>query len=676
MKDPNSNRDIGPRTGTPLWLYMFVTTVAGAGLLFLATRELGPHRLLDLAGEPLLWVLLVLIVVGELRPVATTDQPPGSGVPTALPFTFALVITYGMPVAALLQAAATAVAGTARRHAPHRVAFNAAQYTLSLGVADAVLRLIHPVSGPAPWLPTGVELPAVVLAGVAYFTVNRILVLCAVAMHERVPLSQVMCTGLGKQLFVNGVMLSLAPLVAVAMVHSVLYVPLFAFPLSALYIGALLLVRRDHQANHDQLTGLANRTLLSQRAHREIENAAHRGTEVGLLLIDLDRFKEVNDTFGHATGDRLLQAVARRLAHSVRPGDLVARLGGDEFAVLLPQVRGAAFAAEVAARLRDTLAEPVRIDGTDFDLEASIGIALHPHDAPDFALLLKRADVAMYVAKAARTGIEAYDPSKDRNSTARLSMYGELRRGIAEGALELHYQPRVSLKDGRPLGLEALVRWRHSTRGLLPPEEFMPVVEQSNLSRAFTGQILDTALARAAQWRQDGHDLPVAVGLRARDLLDPTLPAIITAALRENELPADRLILEIGEQAVAAEPEVSSEAITRLSELGVGLALDDFGTGHFTLAQLAGLPLDEIRLHETFTARLTDGSPDGPTIVRAAVVLAHALGLRTAAEGLHSPELAHAAFRSRCHSGQGSYFSRPLSADEVGPWLETHYVRN
>ena len=676
MKDPNSNRDIGPRIGTPLWLYMLVTTVAGAGLLVLANKELGPHRLLELAGEPLLWVLLILIVVGELRPVPVTDQPPGNGVTTALPFTFALVITYGLPVGALLQVAATAVAGTARSHAPHRIAFNAAQYTLSLGVADAVLRLSHPVSGPDPWVPTGIELPAVVLAGVAYFMVNRILVLCAVAMHERVPLNQVMFKGIGQQAFVNAVMIGLAPLVAVSMAHSVLYVPLFALPLGAFYIGALLLVRRDHQANHDQLTGLANRTLLSERAHREIDNAEQRGTEVGLLLIDLDRFKEVNDTFGHATGDRLLQAVARRLTHSVRPGDLVARLGGDEFAVLLPQVRGAAFAAEVAARLRDALAEPVRVDGTDLDLEASIGIALHPHDAPDFALLLKRADVAMYVAKAARTGIEAYDPGKDRNSTARLSMYGELRRGIAEGALELHYQPRVRLKDDRPLALEALVRWRHPTRGLLPPEEFMPVVEQSNLSRAFTGQILDTALARAAQWREDGHDLPVAVGLRARDLLDPTLPATITAALRENGLPADRLVLEIGEHTLATETEVIGEAITRLSELGVGLALDDFGTGHFTLAQLAKLPLDEVRLHETFTARLTDGSLDGPTIVRAAVVLVQSLGMRAAAEGLHGPELAHAAFRSRCHSGQGHFFSPPLSADEVDPWLTARYARH
>src|SRR5699024_10258983 len=239
-----------------------------------------------------------------------------------------------------------------------------------------------------------------------------------------------------------------------------------------------------------------------------------------------------------------------------------------------------------------------------------------------------------------------------------------------------HYQPRVSLKDGRPLGLEALVRWRHPTRGLLPPEEFVPIVEKSNLSRAFTGQILNIALTQVARWREDGQDLPVAVGLGARALLHPTLPPSGLTAVRENGLPADRLVLEIGEHALAIEPEASGEAITRLSEIGVGLALEGFGTGYFTLAQLAGLPLDEVRLHETFTARLTHGSIDGPTLVRRARALAPALGVRAAAEGLHNQELVDAALRVRCHGGQGSYFSRPLSADEVLPWLEGRYVRH
>ncbi|WP_017580655.1 putative bifunctional diguanylate cyclase/phosphodiesterase [Nocardiopsis valliformis] len=672
MKDPIGTRDIGPRIGTPLWLYMAAATVAGAALLGVSSLELGLEQLVDLAKEPLIWVLLCMVILGELRPIAMPGQAPGSGAPTSLPFTFALVIFYGLPVAALLQCAATVVAGTARGHAAHRTAFNAAQYVLSLGVADAVLRLTLPEIVTTPWVPVGGELIAVALAGAASFLVNRVLVLCAVAMHERASLYQVMFKGLGQQVYVNAVLLSLSPLIVLAMTHSVLYVPLFAFPLGALYTSALLSVKRDHQANHDELTGLANRKLLTVRARREIEDARQRGNRVGLLLLDLDRFKEVNDTLGHPTGDRLLQTLAHRLTHSVRPGDLVARLGGDEFAILLPKVRDNASAREVALRLKGALAEPVRLDGMDFDLQVSTGIALYPDDAPSFELLMQRADVAMYVAKADRTGVESYDPGKDRNSTARLSMYSELRRGLAEGALEMHYQPKVTLADDRPVGLEALARWRHPVRGLLTPDEFMPVIEHSNLFRAFTGQVLDITLARIALWRREGLHLPVAVNLGVRELLDPDLPESIASALREHGVPPDQLVLEISERTLIADPEAATAALRRLRSLGVGLSLDDFGTGHFTLAQLAGLPMDEVKIHESFTARLVDGTPNGRTIVRGAIALVKALGMHPTAEGVQTRELAEAARETGCHTAQGHYLAPPMRARDVMSWVAAH----
>ncbi|WP_150237358.1 putative bifunctional diguanylate cyclase/phosphodiesterase [Nocardiopsis quinghaiensis] len=670
MKDPISTRDIGPRVGTPLWLYMLGTTAAGAGLLALSALGLSVDELRTLAIQPLIWVLLCMIVLGELRPVSIPGQPPGNGVPTSLPFSFALVIQYGLPVAALIQVVATLVAGFARGHASHRAAFNAAQYTLSLGVADAVLRLLVPVLVQGARFSAAGELATVALAGAAYFVTNRVLVLCAVAMHERISLRQTMSRGLGQQARINVVLLSLAPLVVVAMNHSVLYVPLFVLPLGALYTSALLSVKRDHQANHDELTALANRKLLTVRARQEIAHARQRGGGVvGLLLLDLDRFKEVNDTLGHPIGDRLLQTVARRLTYSVRPGDLVARLGGDEFAVLLPQIRDTAAAHEVASRLNGALTEPVRMDGMEFDLQASIGIALFPHDAPDFALLMQRADVAMYVAKADRTGVESYDPGKDRNSTARLSLYGELRRGLSEGALEMHYQPKVSLDDEHPVGLEALARWRHPSRGLLTPEEFMPVVEQSNLCRAFTAQVLDITLTHAALWRDEGMVLPVAVNLGVRELLDPELPDTVAAALREHGVEPHQLVLEVGEHALITDPDAATEAVHRFRGLGVGLALDDFGTGHFTLAQLAGLPLDEVKIHESFTARLVDRSGGGHTVVRAAIALVKALGMRATAEGVQNAELVRAARDTGCQSAQGRYFAPPLAAREVAGWV-------
>ncbi|MBR8740475.1 bifunctional diguanylate cyclase/phosphodiesterase [Nocardiopsis sp. MG754419] len=676
MKDPIGTRDIGPRVGTPLWLYMVGATAAGAFLLGVSVLGLGPDQLFLHAREPLVWVMLCMVVLGELRPIAMPGQAPGSGAPTSLPFTFALVIFYGLPIAALVQCTATVVAGVVRTHAAHRTAFNAAQYVLSLGVADAVLRLVMPGIITTPGVPVGGEIAAVALAGAASFTVNRILVLCAVAMHERVPLRQVMFKGLRQQILVSMVLLSLAPLIVIAMTHSVLYVPLFALPLGALYTSSLLLVKRDHQANHDELTGLANRKLLTVRSRREIVRAHQNGARVGLLLLDLDRFKEVNDTLGHPTGDRLLQTLAHRLTHSVRPNDLVSRLGGDEFAILLPQVRDTESAREVALRLRGALAEPVRLDGMDFDLQVSTGIALYPDDATDFESLMQRADVAMYVAKSDRTGVESYDPGKDRNSTARLSMYSELRRGLAEGALEMRYQPKIGLADGLPVGFEALARWRHPARGLLTPDEFLPVIEHSNLFRAFTAQVLDITLARSARWHAEGLSLPVSVNLGVRELLCPDLPETVAAALREHGVAAERLVLEVGEQTLIADPEAATAAVERLRGLGVGLALDDFGTGHFTLAQLVGLPLDEVKIHESFTARLADGDSHGHTVVRASITLVRALGMRATAEGVSTAPLAEAARESGCHAAQGHHFAAPMDPREVLPWWSAHGTEN
>ncbi len=259
-------------------------------------------------------------------------------------------------------------------------------------------------------------------------------------------------------------------------------------------------VQREHQAHHDELTGLCNRKLLVRRTGEALAQAAAAGTRTGFVLLDLDRFKEVNDTLGHPVGDRLLRIVARRLSRSVRPGDIVARLGGDEFAVLLPSVREASAAREVAVRLRAALAEPIRLDGMTFEIEASCGIALYPDDATGFEVLMQHADVAMYLAKERRSGVERYVADSDRNSPARLALLGDLRRGLDRGELELQFQPKVTLSDQQTVGMEALVRWQHPARGLMNPDEFMPLVEQSYLMRDLTTQVVDRALAQAAIW--------------------------------------------------------------------------------------------------------------------------------------------------------------------------------
>lgn len=670
MKDPTSTRDVGPRVGTPLWLYFASTTVAGCVLLVVSLIWLGADRLQVFATEPLVWVLLCMVIIGELRPIAA-QRPTGGNAPTSLPFSFALVIYHGLPIAGLVQAVGSLLAGVTRGQEPHRIAFNIAQYTLSFGVADAVIQLAYPRTPLVPWVPQGSGLVMVVLAAGAYFVTNLLLVECAVAMHERIPLHRVLMKDLGYRLFVAGVLLSLAPLVVIAMAHSIWLVPLFFFPLAALYSSASLSVKREYQANHDELTGLANRKLLILRTQEALSEAQERRQCVGLLLLDLDRFKEVNDTLGHPTGDRLLQTVAYRLTHSVRPGDLVARLGGDEFAVLLPQVRDAASAREVAARLRVALAEPLRLDGMDFDLEASIGIALYPDHAPDFELLMQRADVAMYVAKEQRTGVELYAPHKDRNSAARLSLFGELRRALIENELEMFYQPIVALADERVVALEALVRWRHRRRGILPPEEFVPMVEQSYLMRSFTHEVIEQTCAQAARWWSEGITLPVAINLSARELLDPTLPESIESGLRRYRLQPKALRLEISERALVSDAEAIIPAIMSLAELGVTVALDDFGTGYFTLARLNGLPVGEVKVDGSFVRHVIDDS-DSKVVVEAAVDLMNTLGLRAIAEGVEKAEQVEAVRALGCYAAQGRYFTPPLDAGAVTGWLLEH----
>jgi diguanylate cyclase (GGDEF)-like protein len=669
MKVPNDSRDIHPRIGSPLWLYMVSVTAVGASALVLAVVRLSMAGLSHLLTEPLFWVIAGLALMGEGRPLV----PPGKSHPNsgsaALTFCFAAFLYWGFGVAALLRAATILVAAVVQRHSPFRASFNVAQSTLSLGAAGLVLSATGIQPRPlAPWLPSGGQLLAVALASLAYFAVNFVLVDVAVALHSRARILAALRAALPYQAFVNLVLLSAAPLVAVVMARSVLLVLLFLLPLCAIYASVATSLRREHQAHHDELTGLPNRTLLSAQTEDALAEAARSGSRAGFLLLDLDRFKEVNDTLGHAVGDALLRIVAHRLAHSVRPGDLVARLGGDEFAVLLPSVREGAVAREVAARLRAALAEPVRLEGMSFEIEASVGIALYPDDATAADVLLQRADVAMYLAKERRTGVEMYASEADRNSPARLSLMGDLRQGIDMGELELHYLPKVLLADGRVGGMEALVRWRHPRLGLIMPTEFIPVTEQSYLVRDLTAYVVDAALAQAARWRQDGLPVQVSVNLSARDLLDTRLADMVERGLRNHGLPPGELMLEISERVLANEHAHTSGALAGLASLGVPLSLDDFGTGYSSLVRLRRLPVSEIKIDGSVIARMFDG-PDNALVVRSLVDLVRALGIRSVAEGVESPKVAAALATMGCDAAQGWYYCGPLDPAAATAWL-------
>ncbi|MDQ1486730.1 MAG: hypothetical protein QOJ62_2423 [Actinomycetota bacterium] len=437
--------------------------------------------------------------------------------------------------------------------------------------------------------------------------------------------------------------------------------------------------RLVRQSTHDDLTGLPNRSALL-RVGEDLLQLGRQPRVAGsaalaIVVLDLDRFKEINDTLGHPCGDLLLTQIGPRLHKLLRAGDVLARLGGDEFAVLMPGLdRQTAFGA--AHRLLSAFNAPFTIDGLDLHVEASLGVAVAEGRLLDdvggiravIDGLLREADVAMYTAKELKTGVEIYDPRADLHNRLRLTMLSQLRRGIDEGELLLHYQPKVDLTSGALVGVEALVRWAHPTRGLLAPGEFLPAVELTGLITPLTSAVLDLALTQAHTWLEAGHPVQVAVNLSARSLHQLDLPDRVHAALAKHHVPAHLLRIELTESALMADPSKAMTILQRLHESGVALSVDDFGTGYSSMSYLKRLPVDELKIDRIFVAGMAN-SRDDTVIVRSAVELGHNLGMKVVGEGIeHGPTAAKLA-RMGCDIGQGYYFARPAPAGELGAWL-------
>jgi diguanylate cyclase (GGDEF)-like protein len=427
-------------------------------------------------------------------------------------------------------------------------------------------------------------------------------------------------------------------------------------------------LERRHEALHDALTGLPNRSLFIQRVQETTEAAVSAGRVAAVMLMDLDRFKEVNDTLGHHNGDLLLQEVARRLIEVAGPCDTVARLGGDEFAVVLPDLAGADQAKEIAARTVDSLAEPFVIDDLSLEVGASIGIALAPEHGTDASALLQRADVAMYEAKIARGGVVVYSIERDTYSPRRLALAGELRQAIENGDVTVYYQPKARLSDGVVTSTEALVRWRHPVHGFLPPDEFIPVVEHTGLISVLTAHVLRSALSQCALWREIGHDLGVAVNLAMRSLLDTDLPILVSELLCELDVLPERLTLELTESSVMADPVRTINALERLASIGVQISVDDFGTGYSSLAYLQRLPVREVKVDKSFVLRMAV-DPNDAVIVQSIVDLGHSLNLSVVAEGVEDQISWDRLRAMSCDIAQGYYLSKPVPASEVTRWL-------
>jgi diguanylate cyclase (GGDEF)-like protein/PAS domain S-box-containing protein len=425
-----------------------------------------------------------------------------------------------------------------------------------------------------------------------------------------------------------------------------------------------LAAQREHDAMHDPLTGLANRRRLFARLEDATAAARAAKTKLSLLLIDLDHFKELNDTLGHQAGDRLLREIGPRLEAAVPGAELVARVGGDEFAVLLPTGTSVEQAEAIATTLERSIEEPFRFQGLTLLVRASVGIAMFPEHGRDVETLMQRADIAMYSAKARGVGHEVYSASRDGHSRARLALIGELPDAIESGQIVVHYQPKFDLESGEIAGAEALVRWDHPQFGLLGPGAFLPLAEQTGLMRPLTLRVLDDALGQCARWRDEGLMLPVAVNLGAPNLLDLGLPGDVHELLAKWDVGPSMLQLEITETIVAADPVRVIEIMQRLGELGISLSLDDFGTGSSSLAYLRELPVQELKIDKSFILGM-DEDREAAMIVETIVDLAHNLGLRAVGEGIETEEAYRLLAESGCDYGQGFLMGRPMPAAEL-----------
>ena len=423
----------------------------------------------------------------------------------------------------------------------------------------------------------------------------------------------------------------------------------------------------ERQALHDRLTGLPNRSLLLDRLEQALRTARRLTTPLALLVMDLDRFKEINDTFGDRAGDVLILEVAQRITADLRETDTVARLGGDEFAVILPGADEGG-AGHVAQKIITALQQPFEIEGAAHELAISIGIAVSPQHGEDVETLMRRADMAMYVAKTTPGGSAVYAEQQDPEGSNQLALMAELRHTLETDQLQVVYQPIVGFTEGEIIRVEALARWRHPERGLIPPGEFIPLAERSGLVKSLFSRVLAMTLAQCATWKQANIPLQAAVNLSIRNLLDPDLPRVVRQALDRSGIPPGWLAFEITESMLMAEPTRVLRTLAELRDLGVQLAIDDFGVGYSSLAYLQRLPAYAVKIDRSFVSRMTRdrGSAE---IVKLITNLGHALGMKVVAEGIEDQATYDACAAAGCDSAQGFFIGRPMVATAIPAWL-------
>ena len=663
--------------------------VAGLGLVAVAAWTwLVPVRLSQAAEHPLLFALFTaLILLGELVSIKIPrDNGTVDEITTSATFSFSLLLAVGIGPSVLAQALASVIADAFRRKPLVKTAFNAIQYTVALSVAGLILRGFG-----RPGALTGDPLTpldglGLLLAGAAFSFTSSTLTNIAIALEQGEPPLSHFGLDLPFQGFTDLILLALAPVVVLVARDHLALTPLLALPMFAVARSAQGSVRNaqlaeelrqqaqqnEHLALHDALTGLPNRTLFRQSVDLALRQAQRERHTVAVLLLDLDRFKEINDTLGHHWGDIALKEVSARLRDALRDSDVVARLGGDEFGILLTKVEGEAGAFLVARKVMECLEGPLSVEHMQLDVTASVGIVLFPdHQAEtDADELMRKADVAMYAAKERGLDHCHYRPDLDRYSSTRLTLVGDLRQAVDEGQLMVHYQPKAVMATGQITGVEALVRWIHPRLGVVKPNQFIPLAETTGLVRQLTRRVLSLSLAQTARWKEAGLDLSVAVNLSAHNLMDADFPQSVERMLDDAGLEAGDLELEITESSIMRDPNRATDILGCLHEMGVGLSIDDFGTGYSSLAYLRRLPVQSLKIDRGFVMNLESNLND-EVIVRSTIEMARNLGLQVVAEGVESLTIWHRLAAFGCDQAQGYFLTRPIPGSAIAPWLSS-----
>lgn len=640
-------------------LHVALVTSVGCGLAaFLAVLVVTRSELAEEWTSQAFWMLAVLAVVGELVPFRVPYRHEAQEVTLSTTFVLAILFAFGFPCAVVVQAVGSILSDIYQRKVWWKAAFNVGQYTVSWGAAALVLTLVGgDAFGPSQSFGVA-SLSALVLAGAAFFLVNSTLIGVAIATATGVPVLGYLRRDFGFHASTAIVLSSLSPVVIVLANDQAWLVPLLLLPIAAVHKSARVSLEKEHQASHDGLTGLANR--IAFREWIEDTLAEHPPTALDVLMIDLDSFREVNDTLGHELGDRLLCLIADRLVAQFADGMSVARLGGDEFALAV-RTTESEDRSTLGARVAGALERPFPLEGLLLPITASVGVASFPRDGDTVDLLLQRAEVAMYLAKERQTSFEGYEPERDHHTTKRLSLLGELHTAIEKRQLVFHYQPVADIASGRITSAEALVRWEHPVYGLIPPDEFVPLAEPTGLIEPLTAFALESALRQCRTWLDAGYRVAVAVNVSVRNLYEDGFARKVGRLLMLCRVPTNMLTLEITEGTVMADPVRAAAALGELHAMGVKIAIDDFGTGYSSLVHLRRLPVDQIKIDRSFVMNM-DRDDNDAAIVRSTIDLAHNLGLRVVAEGVESGYHLQRLAELGCDLAQGYFVARPALA--------------